>query len=84
MLVTSRLVGKATKLFLPLPKQNDQNWKRGTMISPGNILTEDGIMELRSAIRRDQKERRDAYVSVTTLVIGLIGATTGLLAVILK
>jgi hypothetical protein len=83
-LVTQRLLRKARKLMLPIPELGDENlWERCQFSNRSN-LTEKGIAELRATIRREQKETREMYLPWVAAFTGLVGAITGLLAIILK
>ena len=85
ILITSYLKSEANKLILPIPEDDDiKMWKEAPDMCPYKVLSEKGVTELRSAIRRERKERREAHISWIAIIIGLIGAITGLLAVILK
>ena len=85
MLITDRLTSKARKLILPLPAfENEEMWKKCHDLSSRFVLTSKGIAELRKNIRSERKDRRDVYIPWIAIAIGLIGALTGLLAVILK
>ncbi len=70
--------------MLPIPDHGDENlWKRCQYSNRSN-LTEKGIAELRATIRREQKETREIYLPWIAGLIGLVGAITGLLAIILR
>jgi hypothetical protein len=66
--------------------EQDSKWRRGVTYV-GLILTDDGIRELRVALRADRRERLEIIRSwVATIVpglTGLIGVIIGLLAIIL-
>ena len=88
-LVTNQLVEKAHRLFLPVPTYDydknemfDSIWERGTMTGR-SYLTPNGIMTLRNLIREETAARRKAILEWVAPFIGIIGAITGLLAVIL-
>lgn len=87
-LTTTFLRRKARRLMLPLPDSNDnQFWEESHWAGGYRKLTEKGITEVRSTIRKELKERRDAYLAflpLITALAGLIGMITGLLAVILN
>ena len=83
-LVTQRLLRKARKLMLPIPEHGDENlWERCQYSNRSN-LTEKGIAELRATIRREEKENREIYFPWIAALTGLVGAITGLVAIILK
>jgi hypothetical protein len=83
-LITQRLIRKARRLMLPIPSHNDENMWGRCQFSNHYILTEKGITELRAIIRREQKETREMYLPWVAVLFGLVGAITGLLAIILK
>jgi hypothetical protein len=86
----------AAKRLIPLPEMSEatvlgrpeqaSKWRRGVTYA-GLILTDDGIRELRVALRADRRERLEIIRSwVATIVpglTGLIGVIIGLLAIIL-
>ena len=50
---------------------------------PGKVyLSREGISEVRAMIRKDTKERHELMLPWLSLLIGLVGALTGLIAVI--
>ena len=85
--ISRYLIVKAKSLIIPIPDfRGSKIWKYTNEKTRSRhlILTDKGISELRAAIRKEKRERREPYVIWISLVIGLIAATTGLLAVILK
>ena len=84
-LETRRLVNRAHRLLLPVPeipvgKTEDDNWIRGTHLRVWYLKPE-GFSRMRALIRAETKERREAFVTWATLIIGIIGALIGLVAV---
>jgi hypothetical protein len=82
---TRRLVNKARRMLLPVPdipmnEPEDENWIRGTS-TRGWHLKAEGVTHVRAAIRAESKERREALIAWATLIIGILGALTGLVAV---
>jgi hypothetical protein len=82
---TRRLVNKARRLLLPVPdiptgKEEDGKWIRGPD-SGRWYLKPEGFSEIRALIRGECKERREALMAWATIIIGIIGALTGLVAV---
>ena len=82
---TRRLVNKARRMLLPVPgipmdKSEDENWIRGTFTRSWHLKAE-GFTRVRAAIRAESKERREASIAWATLIIGILGALTGLVAV---
>ena len=96
LLETNYLVSKAEKSLLPIPEISDATllgapdpagqW-RSSKHTIQTLLTDEGIRELRQALRADRRERLEIVRSwVATIVpglTGLIGVIIGLLAVIL-
>jgi hypothetical protein len=79
-LVSRYFLSKANKKFLPIPKisKNSEYWEQG--FQTGNLyLTNKGITEIRNLLI---KETREKYSFWMTFLLGLIGAVTGLVAVI--
>ena len=78
--ITRALLEEANKLLLPTPSHSDQDkWEESGL---GEFLSSAGISEVRSAIRREKRERRESWGWWITLVIGLLGTLIGLVAVI--
>jgi len=82
-LVTRYLINKANKRFLPLPylSEEERLWEQSNFTGKYH-LTDKGITEIRKMIRKDKKERMEILSYWASLLIGLIGAVTGLVAVI--
>ncbi len=78
---------KAYTLFVPLPEYDDEKmWTKCSMISQQNVLTPLGINTIRTAIRKEQDERSKLYWRWARFIVislpGIIGAITGLIAVL--
>lgn len=83
ILISQSLVRKAERLLLPVPSYYDSNiWVSGNVTGRW-FLKPGGITELRSIIREETSARRKAFLEWINPFIGIIGATTGLLAVII-
>jgi len=82
-LVTRYLMDKANKRFLPCPLfyEESELWERG-QITGKYYLTAKGITEIRKTIREDLMERLEIFSPYVSILFGLIGAITGLIAVI--
>ena len=82
-LITDHLISQARRLLLPVPERSDQDsWQECAVYVSRHVLTDRGIANLRTAIRTECKARIELAVIVTAVVTGLIGATTGLVAVL--
>jgi len=85
-----KIIRKARRLMIPVPRQDidkiveereDDNWYYGVS---DVLLKDEAIAKLRREIRAEQKERFDTYARWITLIVGLIGAATGLVSVWFK
>ena len=83
LLRTRYLINRAEKKSLPLPPMNEEDgfWETGR-ITGSWYLTNKGITEVRSLIRKDTREILEIFSKWVSILIGLIGAITGLVAVI--
>lgn len=89
--IQQKWIRKAEKLMIPVPPQNtekifrddDENWEYSR---PTNeiLLKSHAMIKLRSEVRREQKERRDVYSYWITIIVGLVGALTGLASVLMR
>jgi hypothetical protein len=89
-LYTRQLEREAFRLRVPVPprpwgteSQEDENWSRGHYLGEWILKTE-GIKKVRTEIRAERRARAEQLVQWATLLIGLVGAATGLMAVILR
>jgi hypothetical protein len=79
---SQQLVRLAERYFLPVPefKAEGGEWER-TPLNERWVLRREALVELRAAIRREQKDRRELrqmnLIWITALT-GVIGALTGL------
>ena len=84
-LVTRRLCKIANKLMVPVPDhENKDLWWEMCVYQPGKVFTTKGIQEIRRNIRTERKERWEVIMVWFALLTGLIGATTGLVAVVMR
>jgi len=83
-LITDRLLDQANWLFIRIPDRTDMTLWHKSDFGGQILLTRKGVSTLRAAIRTEQKERREFFVIVLTSSIGIIGAITGLVAVLHK
>jgi hypothetical protein len=93
IILSAPLFHDANRLGIPGPRYTDPDsdqWEQG---HNGQIyLSLKGQSELRSRIRQEEKERREAtafwvkdiLVPVLSVLLGIIGATTGLVAILRK
>lgn len=90
-LLTGRLLASARRLRVPVPRLNasdgtpSPDWYQGSQTGRW-YLTNPGITALRGEIRREQRARHEArshWVVWTSSITGLIGALTGLVALLL-
>ena len=78
----SYLIESARRLLLPTPKFNVDNGAWVESRITGRVrLSRTSMMEVRSAIRKERKERREGAILWLTAFTGIIGALTGLIAV---
>jgi hypothetical protein len=87
----------AEKLYIPTPSFNDKDkWVsaedlRVSPIEYWRVLTPEAMTEVRSAIRREKRERLEVvetrlkiFGAFVTPLIGLVGAVIGLIAILKK
>ena len=81
-LITRYLISKAEKMLLPTPPTTDKDglWEPSHYTGKW-ALTAKGITELNRLIRQERVERLELASKWVTILIGLIGAITGLVAV---
>ncbi|MBE3910770.1 hypothetical protein HJ153_22695 [Vibrio parahaemolyticus] len=90
--LSQKILSKARKMRIPVPEadfdedghDNMQNWVEGSQTGY-RYLSAQGYAKVRSSIRKELKERRDLrshWVVWLSAITGLVGAITGLLAVI--
>lgn len=83
LLISSYLTSVARRMFLPVPefKENGGEWEEAP--STGRYhLTSAALSTLRSAIRREQKEKHELWLLWLAALTGFVGAITGLVAVL--
>ena len=85
ILATDNLIRKARRRFVPIPSHDtDGMWEQCNTISNRYVLTDQGISQLRSSLQKERKEHAEIVVMVLAVLTGIIGAVTGLVAVIMK
>lgn len=72
----------ANKLMVPIPDRNDKEMWQEQPFSRRRILSSKGIWELKKLIRQEKRERREGFVVWLAASTGIIGAFTGLAAVL--
>lgn len=80
-LMTRYLVGKARNRFLDVPAFNEDLWEHCGFTGDYH-LTDHGLRELFKVIRTDTKERTEIWTKWAAILIAVLGAVTGLVAVI--
>ena len=84
VLDTRKLLGHAARHYIPTPAfGKEPYWERHPYLGT-YCLTDEGMKEVRQEIHDFWKRRAELWVMLGTVLIGLIGATTGLLAVVLR
>ncbi|MEH2627385.1 hypothetical protein V1292_005440 [Bradyrhizobium sp. AZCC 1719] len=73
---------QAQRYLLPTP--NDQAYIRSKLDKRFSYFDEETLAALRSAVRKEQKERSENFRTWATLAIGIIGALIGLAAMLKK
>ena len=82
-IITRKLRSEAQRHFLPLPPSEERFWERG-MYFGKHLLTDEGIKTARNEIYDYRKKQIEIVGPILATLIGLLGATTGLLAVVLR
>jgi hypothetical protein len=81
ILHTQALIRKADRLHIAHPPEEE--WEVSNFFDQ-SYLNEYGYAKLRSAVRTEQKERREAKSWIITAVTGLGGVIVAVLALLLK
>jgi hypothetical protein len=86
LLTTRHLLKVARRLMISVAELSDESlyWKKDHDFLSSFSLSREGIKYLRKEIREELKHRRESTSHWFALLIGLVGATTGLLAIILN
>lgn len=85
ILATDNLVEEARRRFIPIPPIGSNGmWEQCNKMSNRHVLTNQGISHIRSLLRTERKEQVELAVMVATVLTGIIGTITGLIAVIMK
>lgn len=83
-LKTARFFQIANRLMVPLPDYNDKESWEHRHYDRGRVLTSKGFWDLKKLIRQEKRERREGFIIWIAALTGIIGACTGLAAVIFK
>ena len=86
-LFQARLMSQARRLYVPVPrytKANAELWEPSRASYGVMLLTDRGIRQMLDDIRREKMARRDSLLAWVAPLTGIIGALTGLVAVILS
>ena len=83
LVITRQLRGKASEMMLPTPAVGDGDnlWEFSQHYGRW-YLTEQGIVQVRSAIQEESRARREGWLAWFAPAVGLVGALTGLVAVL--
>jgi hypothetical protein len=83
--LSARLIAQANRYQVPVPAFVNEGgpWTEPEYISPF-FLNEVARAELRSAIRKEQKERSEILRTWLTVVLSVIGAVCGVAALLLR
>jgi hypothetical protein len=81
---TTFLTDEAQRLGLIVPSFTDSGLWEKAVTAPTYHLKDEAIVALRSAVRKEKKERREVWQSWVTLTIGVIGALIGFVSVLKK
>jgi len=85
ILATENLIHNARRRFVPIPSRETEGmWEQCHTISNRFVLTSQGVSELRSSLRKERKEQLEFVVQILATITGVVGAATGLVAVIMK
>lgn len=84
LLVTDYWLEISNQYFLPLPSKKDEDmWEECCIMSRRKVLTNKGISELRSELYTYKDSKYRTELKLITALTGMVGAATGLLAIIL-
>ena len=74
----------ANKLLVPLPDKKDNDLWEKQPYHQRTILSTKGIWELKKLIRREKHDKWEFFFLLLASLIGIIGAFTGLAAVLIR
>jgi len=84
-LKTRRFRQIANRLMVPMPESKDKELWTELHCAEGRALTDKGFWEIKKLIRQENRERHEGFMIwlvVLTALTGIIGAITGLAAVL--
>jgi hypothetical protein len=82
VLQTRHLLSQAYRRSISTPEHNDDNWDR-TSDTGESYLRPQAFAELRSAIRKERKERLEQVQMTAAIAGGIIGACTGVIGALI-
>jgi hypothetical protein len=83
-ILSRKWIQKAEKLMLPIPDYDDDEcWEKG-VYTQSRFLKAKGITKIRNLVREENSAQRKGILDWVIPIIGIIGAVTGLLAVVLS
>ena len=83
-ILSRKWIQKAEKLMLPIPDYDDDEcWEKGDY-TQYRFLKAKGITKIRNLVREENSAQRKGILDWVIPIIGIIGAVTGLLAVVLS
>ena len=83
-LKTRRFRQIANRLMVPLPESKDKELWEDLHYIGERALTDKGFWELKKLIRQEKRERREGFVVWLAALTGIVGALTGLSAVLMR
>jgi len=80
--VTDYLIDEARRNFVPIPDRDEPGmWEECHQLSLRQVLTNKGVSILRQSLREERKSRHEWWILALSTLVGIIGALTGLIAV---
>lgn len=83
-LQTKRFCQLANRLLVPIPDRSNKEMWREKHYSYGRTLTDKGIWEIKKLIRQEKRERREGFIVWLAALTGIVGAITGLAAILTR
>jgi hypothetical protein len=83
-LQTKRFCQLANRLLVPIPERGNEEMWCERYYGYGQTLTDKGIWEIKKLIRQEKRERREGFVVWLAALTGIVGAITGLAAVLTR